>query len=365
MVIAAGLIAASCAGVGTTPSSTSDTPPTTDPRPSSTSTVMLQSTTTQPTTTTLVPLPHIDLGANSVWYGPNFGSVDFPELFSRPELWESARQHVDVFKFPSNAVSGFPFDIGGDNVLPTFVEVGAFAKLLEWDIAISVEAGAIKFFACEAESWAEYANLGIDNIQANGGRVNFLSMDEPLIGGQVVENGQTCGYTMEETAEVVATFIDLVTLAHPEVLVGDIEAYPHYSVAALEEWILALEKAGAKPDFLHLDVDLERVEVEGQDVTADLRRLRDFAEQRGIPFGVILTANWTFTDSDERYYQSTIQWTETVEAALGVPTHVILQSWWGPAPSGLHEVPVNLPEDDPAVYSHTRLILEVLGILGS
>ena len=32
-------------------------------------------------------------------------------------------------------------------------------------------------------------------------------------------------------------------------------------------------------------------------------------------------------------------------------------------PLGLHEVPVNLPEDDPDVYSHTRLILEVLELM--
>jgi hypothetical protein len=46
------------------------------------------------------------------------------------------------------------------------------------------------------------------------------------------------------------------------------------------------------------------------------------------------------------------------------PSHVVFQSWWGPAPSGLHEVPINLPDDDPAVYSHTRLINEILDALG-
>jgi hypothetical protein len=292
------------------------------------------------------------------------GSADFPALFSQPELWQTARERVDVFKFASNALAGFPYDIGGDNVLETFVEVGAFAKLHEWGIAISVEAGAIKFFACEAQSWADYANLAIDNVEANGGQVSFLSMDEPLIGGQVVENGQTCGLTMDETAAVVAEFVDLVTAAHPDVIVGDIEAYPHYPVADLEEWILALQGAGAAPAFLHLDVDIERAAVEGQDVIDDLRRLRDFSEQQGIPFGVILTANWTFTDTDEHYFQSTMEWADTVATALGRPSHVIFQSWWGPAPSGLHEVPINLPEDDPAVYSHTRLINEILDAAG-
>jgi hypothetical protein len=348
---------ASCSatGVGVT---TTTLPATTSTTQATTSTVPAT------TTTTTLALPAVDLHDDLVWYGPNMGSVDFPELFSQPELWSTARDRVDVFKFASNALAGFPYDIGGDNVLDTFVEVGAFAKLHEWGIAISVEAGAIKFFACEAQSWADYANLAIDNVEANGGQVSFLSMDEPLIGGQVVENGQTCGLTMDETAAVVAEFVSLVTTAHPDVIVGDIEAYPHYPVADLEQWILALQDAGVTPAFLHLDVDIERAEVESQNVIDDLRRLRDFSEQQGIPFGVILTANWTFTDSDERYFQSTTEWADTVTTALGRTSHVIFQSWWGPAPSGLHEVPINLPEDDPAVPSHTRLINEILDALG-
>lgn len=354
------VILAACAD-GITASSVSTTTLPTALAPSiTTSSTTTSSTTTSTSTTSTLPLVDVDLQDELVWFGPNMGSVDFPELFSQPKLWKAAREEIDVFKFYANSVSGFPYDIGGDNVLDAFVGVDAFAMLHEWGIALAVEAGAIKFFACEAQSWADYANLAIDNIEANGGRVDFLSMDEPLIGGQIVENGQSCGLTMEETAAVVAEFIDIVTMEHPDVLVGDIEAYPHYPVEDLEQWVVALLNAGVTPAYLHLDVDIERTEVEGQDVTADLRRLRDFSEQHGIPFGVILTANWTFTDTDERYHQSTTQWAETVTDALGRERHTIFQSWWGPAASGLHEVPINLPEDDPGVHSHTRLILEIL-----
>jgi len=48
---------------------------------------------------------------------------------------------------------------------------------------------------------------------------------------------------------------------------------------------------------------------------------------------------------------------------MGRPAHIVFQSWMGPAASGLHEVPINLPDDDPALPSHTRLILDGLGIL--
>jgi hypothetical protein len=324
------------------------------------------STTAAPTTTVPapLPLPDVDLTDPLVWFAPNMGSIDFPGLFSEPERWTTARERVDVLKFYGNNVSGFPFDIGGENVLSTFVDAMAFSRLNEWDIAIALELGAVKFFQCDPTPWAEFADLAIDNVESNGGRVSFVVMDEPLIGGQIVENGETCGYSVEKTAQVVASFAEAVVTAHPDVRIGDIVAYPHHTPPELEEWITAMGSAGFKPAFLHLDVDIERVRVEGSDVVSDLTRLRDFSEGQSIPFGVILTSNWTASGSDQSYYESAMQWTETVNGGLGRPTHAVFQSWWGPASSGLHEVPVNLPDNDPGTHSHTRLILEALDVLG-
>jgi hypothetical protein len=60
-----------------------------------------------------------------------------------------------------------------------------------------------------------------------------------------------------------------------------------------------------------------------------------------------------------------MEWVETVKTAIGRPDDVIFQSWQGPAPSGHHEVPTNLPESDPGIFSHTRLILDSLALLDS
>lgn len=293
------------------------------------------------------------------------GSIDFPELFSSPDRWSAARDRVDVFQFYGNAVSGDPYDIGGDNVLDTFVEVDAFGRLNDWGIATALELGVIKWFACGHTSWAEYTNRGIDNVETNGGRVSFVAMDEPLIGGQVSEGGVGCEYTLEEAAREVASFVEAVQAEHPEVQVGDVEPYPHYAIDELERWLAALDKTGALPSFFHLDVDIERVLVERQAVAADLRRLRDFCDELGVPFGVILTSNWTEAGSDEGYYDSALQWARTVSEGMGRPTHVIFQSWQGPAASGRHEVPINLSEGDSGTHSHTRLILDGLDAFGN
>ena len=339
-------------------------PVTTTSATTTTTSTTLIGTTTTSTTTTLpppLPIPEVDLNEPLVWYAPNMGSVDFPDLFAEPALWETARQQVDVFKYYGNTVSGFPYDIGGNNVLSTFVDVGAFEKLYQWDIAVALEAGAVKFFACEAQSWADYTNLGIDNIEANGGRVSFIAMDEPLLGGQLVEDGQSCGYTMEETAAVVATYMDLVHQAHPDVVIGTTETIPPQTADEVAQWLLVLEQAGAKPAFLHVDVEIA-LGVEDMGFVAELGELRNFAESLGIPVGFILTADLAAADSDQGYFMSVMDWANSLASSLGRPTHLVFQSWIGPAPSGLHEMPVNLPDNDPTLYSHTRLILDALDV---
>jgi hypothetical protein len=289
------------------------------------------------------------------------GSVDYPDLFTNPDQWPHARRQTDVFQFYGNNVFGFPYDIGGDNVLDTFVEVDAFQKLNDWGIPIALELGVVKFFACEAQSWVDYADLTINNIESNRGRVSFIALDEPLLGGQVIEGEQTCGYTPKETAAVVAEYMRQVTRNHPDVRIGTIETIPPQSADEVGQWIVTLEEVGAKPAFLHLDVEIS-LGIEDPSFLAELVELQEFSEQRDIPFGMILTADWQVADSDQSYFESVVAWADALATGMGRPTHLIFQSWMGPAASGRHEIPVNIPEDNPDVYSHTRLILEGLDL---
>ena len=311
---------------------------------------------------TPLPIPGHDLAEEQTWFAPNMGSLDFPELFAEPTRWATAREAVDVFQFYANSVSGDPYDIGGDNVLQTFVAVDAFALLYDWGIPVAIEAGVIKFFACDHASWAEYAIRAIDNVEANGGRVSFIAMDEPLLGGQLIEGELTCGYTMEQAAAEVAAFVAAVQGEHPDVRIGTVETSPPQTVQEIDAWMAALAAAGATPAFLHLDVEVADG-ISNPAFVAELAWLRDASEARGIPFGLILIADWQVATSDAAYVQSVLDWSTAIRDGMGRPAHVVFQSWMGPAASGLHEMPINLPDDDPALPSHTRLILDGLDVL--
>ena len=318
--------------------------------------------TPEPTSTsTPAPTP---VPSDLVWFAPNMGSRDYPELFTRPEQWSAARSQVNVFKFYTQNVLEYPCTICGDNTLKALVDANAFRKLTEWGIAIGVEVGAVKEWGCTGSEEFRVAKEAIQNIQANGGIVTFLDMDEPYIGGELVANGKTCGFTMEQTADVTSQFIQKVKTAYPNILVGDTEPYPYFSVPELEQWIVALEDRGVTLARFHLDVDLENVRVNRHDVVADLQALAGVLHEHRIPFGVIFTSNWTAAGSDRAYFESTMEWIRTVNAAIGKPQHLIFQSWQGPAANGIHEVPINLPEDDPSAHSHARLIIEGLDAFG-
>ena len=334
-------------------------PPTNKPKPA-------QSPTDAPTKTsqpTRPPQP-VSMQTDMVWYAPNMGSSDFPNLFNEPEKWILARNKLDVFQFYTQNLLPDNCDICGNNLLGTFTKVDAFRKLKEWDIPISIEVGAVKEWGCfegANDEELRVANEVIQNVRSNGGDVAILAMDEPRIYGESKE----CSYTVPEIAKHTADFINKVHRKHPQIVIGDIEPYPHYSYKELTDWVLELKKNNVELAFFHLDVDVERVRVEGQNVSRDLQAFDEFFHEHGIPFGVILTSNWRDAGSNKTYYDSTMKWTSTVNEAMGKPEHVIFQSWQGPAANGLHEIPINLPQNDPELYSHIRLINEGLKVVGN
>jgi hypothetical protein len=292
------------------------------------------------------------------------GSVDFTDLFDKPGEWTEAREETDVFKFYIQNVLRSPCRICGDNQLDAFIAVDAFRLLEQWDLVTAIEAGTVKEWGCEGNQGFRNVDLAIRNVAANGGRVSVVAMDEPLLGGQHNIGGLTCDMTPQQIAGATANFARQLQSAHPEVALGDIEPYPHFSAGELMDWIRLLMDEGVTLEFFHLDVDIERVRVEGQDVNADLTALEEFTEENGIEFGVIFISNWREASSNQSYYESTMQWISNVSSAIGRPSHVIFQSWQGPAPSGAHEVPDNLPPNEGVDYSHSRLLIDGLDVIG-
>ena len=305
------------------------------------------------------------------WLCPNVASPDLVRMFDSPDEWPRARARLGVFQLYAQQVGADdPSECAscGPNLFPALVRAGAFQKLQRWGVDLSLELGAVKHHTCKGADAAAYADHLAGRVEAAGGKVRFVAMDEPYVGGEMkAPNGQTCGYSRDQSADEVARFAARLGTLRPGIRVGDIEPYPYYRPAQLEEWIDALRARGVTPAFFHLDVDRLHARNLKLDVARDLVRMRDFCAARNIPFGVIF---WGHEGEFQRgtsqglsaeraYYQQVMSWVGTVRAAIGAPDHAIFQSWT--TYGGGNVYPRNLPEGD---VSHAKLLIDGLDALG-
>jgi hypothetical protein len=327
------------------------------------------------------------------------------DLFTSPDDWAGARAKIDVFKFYSGQVGSEgwscdqnPAAVCGDNYLENFVTVDAFSKIEQWGLDLAIEsffAGpvmAVDPIECSTPTHVQNFTLNgsinvIQSVEDNGGVVKYLAMDEPLRQWLpayfYIYTGQSdprpCLVdSIGVIADYVAAYISQMQVWFPSIPIGHIELYPEVGVEQYKEWVIALEARGVSIPFLHLDVNGPRLDQYNSwgmniDFGADLLELKTFLEPRGIELGVIFTDIYCNsqlwepdTYDDETYYDATLDWLNAVDSTGVEIDHRIFQSWVKPyftTGEGPREVPINLPEDDLAVHSHTRLINEAFGIV--
>ena len=342
--------------------------------------------------------------SSEVWFGPAIGSPDMLQLFTDSTQWDSARSQVDVLQFLTHHVNSWPC-FGGlcdSNILENFAEVDAFLKLQDWGIDVAIEGAGILPQTpygipvdCEIEKQTAVQNAfnwtadAINNIYANGGSVRYIAIDEPIrrwyspiyppTEGPECKTGD-----LEEIATMVADFITMMNNAAPFIDIGQIILYPELDVDGIKEYMIDLESMGINLAFVHLDVHgLRIIDYAGtfygritlEQAKEDMLELKNFFQDRNIPFAPILI-DLSFTYqlyeygdyTDEVYYAGAIDWINEVNDAIGLPNHLVFESWARPQYSDTDivrvNIPINLPENDPAVFSHTRLINEALTIFG-
>jgi hypothetical protein len=281
-----------------------------------------------------------------------------------------------------------PSQLAADSVSRTnsyreLVEVDAFRKLKAWNIDVAVEAPAVKEWDCRAESTVAVTRDYLNNIRKAGGSPRFVTMDEPLLSGT-----SRCGLSLTETAIRTAGYALKLRSDPLPPEIGDIEPYPSVDLAQLKLWIETLGSSGLTLAFFHLDIDLNDVDLNHpMDLVPDLRSLQTFQRQRGIPFGIIFWSGQDPEWSDATYGAQVMDFVRRVHHAIDRPDQAIFQSWvlrasvscagrkdcstsrpnCGPADPptcGAHSVPLNLPEQADNGFSHTRLLLEALRVLG-
>ncbi len=304
-----------------------------------------------------------------LWFSPNLASRDYLQLFTQPASWENSRRDISVFKFyVENIVPGIYCDQCENNTFERLASAGAFSKLRQWNITIAMETGAVKHFMCAQHPGKPFlfsARQTIDVLQLlekHNTSVTYIAMDEPIIGGVQVINGESCNFTLEQTADAVASYHHRVLEQFPSSEIGDIEAYPlidrstaNTTAFQIQKWIQLLEEREVHLAFFHLDVNMEAVEAWGAPFTTDIKTLKNFFKTRQIPFGIIITANHWRAQNDEEYVKDSYLFAKKIKALHIKPDHIIVQSWYDAG--GKRQLPHNLPENKTS--THTNLVLAI------
>lgn len=322
----------------------------------------------------------------TTWFAPNEDAPDYIDLFKQPTLWAKARSRVSVFKFSPKQVS--KNKLSQTNTFDDLVSANAFRKLRSWGIDIAIEVGSVKEYDCNAEHTPRTTLQWISNVKAAGYFVRFLAMDEPIASGL-----DACKRTLNQIAKSTAAYVRAVRSANltsdsdSALEIGDIEAYPATSIASIKQWILLLKDYGYKPAFFHLDVNIHYLDKNPQiDAAAAIADLKLFFRDERIPFGIIIWSGYDPLNADQKYYNLAIRWAEKIHSWIGHPDQLVIQSWVtrssqhceltdpscnpkryqcqtdDPPFCGKKSIPINLPENDPNVFSHTRLINDVFAI---
>jgi hypothetical protein len=320
--------------------------------------------------------------------GSNANTPDMLELFRHPELWARARERIGVLKFAPPHVD--PSFATVRNSYAALKEVNAFSMLRQWGIKIATAEGAVKEWDCSGTADAPRATARhISNIAAANAALQVVAMDEPLVSGR-----GPCSLGVDEIAKRTAAYVAAVKASKeaqsageiPEF--GDVEPYPWINVTTLIEWTRALEAHGFKPAFLHLDIYVHSLDLHPEiPLAADLRTLARFFRDAGIPLGVIFWSGYDPLNSDHAYYDHVMDLAGRVKAAIGPPDQAVIQSWVTRSPiacsrseaecakqpcspadppyCGEKSIPLNLPDNDPAAFTQTRLVRDVLALFGN
>lgn len=330
-----------------------------------------------------------------IWFSPNIGSLDMIDLFQieNADAWAETRKQISVFGFFNLQVDGTPegvYSMAGPNVLANFlnqstVPGGPFKWLNDQNIKINIEVGAVKFWSCDDIMKAvRPVLLALDKITENGGRVDYITIDESFAAGMPKHwdwGLETCNFTEEQVVDQLKIFVDAIHEKYPDVQIGFWEPWPYvsegpdYSTKEIQRLLLLLKSKGVPVPFFSFDFNHLHAWQLGLDVKQELRDLQQFCHDNNISLGInIIGDNGTSNESYAYGLEPTpdacgnmrtpaigaIPLAIELKAAVGMPDRLIFESWTDHPPScpvDRRLYPDNLPEWNP--ISHTGLILSL------
>lgn len=251
---------------------------------------------------------------------------DFMNLFATGSQWPQAAANVAVFKLYASLVNR-----ASDTDLRQI-----FSFLNRQHIEVAIEFGPlIPSGGCGVNSATGYGVEGfsgagaqaiVAKLQANGGTLKYVAMDEPFYYGNIYNGPGACHWSPQQIATNALASLNVLKAAFPGLMVGDIEVVPASDLASdwlqrYAAWMDAFQAAtGSKLAFFHSDTGFNPTWM------LDVMSVKAETSKRGIPLGIIY--NGLRNDfSDFAWLARAQQHFTDFELSNGQPDQAIFQSW--------------------------------------
>ena len=280
------------------------------------------------------------------WLMPH--NAEFYRLLTNLDEWKELLPLVDTLGFA---------DHGIHNLFSSAEKEQGFRIMNELGIPLALETGAIKewggvkhgcygkdMFAVSDEMWKSHIK--------HGAKLSAVAFDEPLVNVNIFPDvwdrlGDTEAkfeFAVEQTAE----YIRLIQEEYPDMMIGDIEVYPHFGVDYVMRWVDALQdrlkQKSARPlDFFRMDVCwaayVHNTLSTGEN-WLEIKKVEDHCKAMGLPFSLIYwgscVGDFYIPDTRDPRDAETlnVMWNEQVldqgaqyKAIGGNPDQFVVQCW--------------------------------------
>lgn len=262
----------------------------------------------------------------SVWMMPrgDENGRAFRDLFEHPDQWQETRSQIDVLGITDlNLQRHF-----NDDELRKW-----FGQMREWKLKLGMEVGAVKPWGTTGEKTFNAERPIWERLQRQGADIYAIAMDEPLVCVR-----EHIHLPDEHAVQETANYIALVRQHFPNVLIGDIEAYPSIAIDEHKHWIESLQQRLAAMkvrglDFYRLDVDWLRFNVQQKGSWKEVRQLELWCRQKQLPFSLIYWASGfpamkhRGLADDSTWYVAIMQQGYDYAAVDGRPDQYVIESW--------------------------------------
>jgi hypothetical protein len=278
-------------------------------------------------------------------------TAEFNTLLSHPEQWTALKQYIGAVLWT---------DAG--------LKDASEADLTRWmstmralHLTLEIESGVLKPWSSSGEKSFKKDSAIWDKIIKAGGVISAVAMDEPLPAAERMKNPPM---PTDKALDEIAIYVALVHQHYPQIKVGLINAYPHFSPAQAAQSVNGLQdrlkqKGVRGLDFYRMDPNWIAFVLNPQEGSWDgMKQIQQYCDSIGLPFSLIY---WAADDprevqqnggvQDDHYWYNGLLKEGAAYAGTGArPDQTVIESWVR-APSQ------TVPEDQKLTFTGSALDL--------